>query len=83
VSSKKKPLTNRHRTRHRTNNPENLEDSRGFIELFNQFNEEQKKEIITRLQKHPHIHSISQFLGGPIPPPVALGTQKKIIIQNR
>jgi len=32
VSSKKKPLTNRYRT----NNQEDLEDSRGFIELFNQ-----------------------------------------------
>ena len=32
MSSKKKPLTNRYRT----NNQEDLEDSRGFIELFNQ-----------------------------------------------
>jgi len=75
VSSEKKPLTNSHRT----NNPENLEDSTGVLELFNQLNEEQKKEAITRLQKYPHIHSISQFWGGPIPPPLALKEYEDVL----
>ena len=76
MSSEEKQLANKSGKDETKNR---LDDSRELIELFNQLDDEQKEEVIIRIQKHPQLSSISRFWEGPLPPPSALKEYEEVL----